>query len=162
MLGVEVDNTVTVQTVRRSAERTYMENLRRVLPVLRQHGVVTVHVGFDGGGDSGSIHTVCYDPDDFDGKTVQVDVAAITSRHEAGGWVSSRQVSLEPVDEAIEVLTYDYLEETDVDWYNDDGGYGELEINVDDGSVSLEVNVNYTESNKEFDEHRDIESGEIL
>lgn len=162
VLGIEFDNRVAVPVVRRGTERTYLGNLRRILPVLREYDVATVYVGFDGCGDSGSIHTVRYDPDDFDGNAIEVDVVTITSRHEAGGWVSNREVSRQSVDKAVEELTYDYLEETDVDWYNNDGGYGELEIDVEEGSVSLEVNVNYTDSNTEFNEQRDIESGEEL
>jgi hypothetical protein len=40
--------------------RTYMENLRRILPVLRAHQVKHVTVSFDGSGDSGSIEEVSF------------------------------------------------------------------------------------------------------
>ena len=49
--------------------------------------------------------------------------------------------------------------ETDIDWYND-GGYGEIEIDVVEGTVRLNVNVRYVESSNEFSCERDIMTGE--
>jgi len=49
-------------TERNPAERFYIENLRRVLPVLRDLGLVQVTVRFDGSGDSGSIDKAEYEP----------------------------------------------------------------------------------------------------
>ena len=66
------------------------------------------------------------------------------------------------LNEAIDELTYDYLEETGVDWYNNDGGYGELVIDVNAGTVALEVNVRYTESTTEYSAERDIATGEDI
>lgn len=66
------------------------------------------------------------------------------------------------VNDVIDALTYDYLEEVDVDWYNNDGGYGELIIDVSNGTVSLEVNQRYTESNTEYSMEHDIETGKAI
>ena len=63
---------------------------------------------------------------------------------------------------AIEELTDDYLAETNVDWYNNDGGFGELIIDVDEGTVALEVSVRFTESSTEYSCTRDIVTGEEL
>jgi hypothetical protein len=63
---------------------------------------------------------------------------------------------------ALEALTYDYLEETGVDWYNGDGGFGTLEIDVEAGTVRLNVDVRYTESATQFAAERYILSGENL
>ena len=59
-----------------------------------------------------------------------------------------------------EELTYDYLQETDVDWYNDEGGFGKLVIDVQEGTVTLEVNQRYTDSTCEFQAEREILTGE--
>ena len=63
-------------------------------------------------------------------------------------------------EEAIRALTDEYLEEVDVDWYNNDGGQGHLEINVEAGTVELEVSTNYTERTTEVFTTRDIATGE--
>jgi len=40
------------------------------------------------------------------------------------------------------------LERTNIDWYNNDGGCGQMTINLDDKvEIELEVNTRYTEYN---------------
>ena len=50
----------------------------------------------------------------------------------------------------------DWLTTTDVDWYNGDGGYGECEINVAAGTISLDVNVRITESDNAYWHEYDV------
>ena len=50
--------------------------------------------------------------------------------------------------EVLESYCYDELEKTNIDWYNNDGGFGELRITLsDEASIELEVNQRYTEYN---------------
>lgn len=46
------------------------------------------------------------------------------------------QQTTQTVESAIKELTYDYLEEADADWYNNDGGYGALTIEVSSATLS--------------------------
>ena len=48
--------------------------------------------------------------------------------------------------EAIDDYVSDLLEVTNVDWYNNDGGFGELHISVQNGTYSFDVSTRYTES----------------
>lgn len=140
---------------------TYMNTLRHVLPVLGRNGVQRVMVSFDGYGDDGSISDVSYDAAGaFDGRAVNVVRETVTTRFENGRWVRERARMEGSVNEAIEDLTYDYLEETGIDWYNNDGGFGELVIDVENRTVALDVNVRYTESTNELYSERDILTGE--
>lgn len=145
-------------------EYTYLENLRRVLPLLRDHDVSEVRVEFDGGGDSGSIQAVHYDVDSFDDSGIYLEVAEVQSEFNQveRRWINTRIESHQTLGKAIEELTYDYLSESDVDWYNNDGGFGELVIKVDEGTVSLEVSTRYTESSLEFDQTLEIETGDVI
>lgn len=163
MHGVEKDGTRDVAGPDFAKEHTYLENLRKVLPVLREHGIKEATVAFDGSGDSGSIGSLEYDVEEFDG-TVEVDVLSTESQFDevGGSWVRSRGISRKSLNDAIHDLTYDYLEEADVDWYNEDGGYGELVINVVEGTVSLDVKVRVVESEGAFYQERDITTDEIL
>jgi hypothetical protein len=81
---------------------------------------------------------------------------------QAGRWVTNRVLEHKDLNTAIEELTDDYLAETNVDWYNNDGGFGELIIDVDEGTVALEVSVRFTESSTEYSCTRDIVTGEEL
>lgn len=142
--------------------RTYMENLRRVLPVLRAQGVRQVTVSFDGSGDSGSIDEVSYGDARVDGSALTVEIEVANRVLNGGRWVTVRRLEQRNLDTAIEELTSDYLDETNVDWYNNDGGFGELTINVEEGTVALEVHVRFTETTTEYSCTRDIASGEDI
>jgi hypothetical protein len=163
VLGVRNDHAVGPAPGHDDGDRNYMAQLRQLLPVLRQHRVTRVQVYFDGGGDSGSIASIDYDaPDDFDAHAAEAVHEAANPQFENGSWVRQRAPVRGTVHDAIEELTYDYLEETGVDWYNDDGGFGELVIDAVAETVSLEVSVRYTESNTEFTSERCIPTGEEL
>jgi hypothetical protein len=140
----------------------YMDNLRRILPVLRENGVRRVTVRFDGSGDSGSIDDVDYGDAAIDGSTLTVEIDVMHRVLQDGRWVTSRVLEKKDLDTAIEELTDDYLAETNVDWYNNDGGFGDLTIDVDEGTVALEVSVRFTESSTEYSCTRDIVTGEEL
>lgn len=148
----------------RAGERTYMDTLRRLLPLLRRHGVTQVEVAFEGSGDSGSIENIAYFPHEaeFDVSGISVEYAATTGYWNGSRWAVERTLTQAPVQTAIEALTYDYLEETGVNWYDGGGGFGMLEIDVEAGIVRLNVDVRYTESVPEFSAERDIWSGDEL
>ena len=162
MLGIKITGTTPGGDQEVGRGYAYMDNLRTVLPVLRAHWIAEVRVDFDGCGDSGSIQSVSYDVVDFDGNAVHVHVAEAKSVFENRGWVCTRSASRMSLNDAIEALTYDYLSETNVNWYDGDGGYGELVIDVVDGTVSLEVSVRFTESHMEYSQICDIETGEVI
>lgn len=139
----------------------YMENLRRVLPVLRDNAIERVIVSFNGEGDSGSIEDITYEPRDNEEavKALPVEHISTSSFFDDGQWRRHATPERSTLNEAIDALTYDYLEETNVDWYNNDGGYGELVIDVQAGTVSLEVQVRFTDTTTEYSAERNIETG---
>lgn len=142
--------------------RTYMENLRRILPVLRAHQVKRVTVSFDGSGDSGSIEEVSFGEAKIDARALMVEIEVAHRVLQQGKWITNRLLERRDLSSAIEEVTDDYLQETNVDWYNNDGGFGELSIDVEEGTVSLEVSVRYTESSLEFSATCDIASGDDI
>ena len=73
-------------------------------------------VGFQGGGDSGSL----------DGDM-------------------SINGSSEDMPKLIEDMLYHWLEETDVDWYNNEGGQGSWEFNSGDKTIFFDFNYNTEE-----------------
>jgi hypothetical protein len=143
--------------------RCYRENLRRLLPVLEAQGTKEVIVNFDGSGDSGSIWDIRFDPAcEEDGPMVSILKLQSEFDREAGRWIQSTGVEDVPLKEAISTLTYDYLEETDVDWYNNDGGYGDLIISVSAGTVALNVHRRLVESTCEYSDAFEIATGDPL
>lgn len=111
------------------------EALRRALTVLRQAGIDEVHVTFDGSGDSGMIE----EPAFYRG------FESVPNSEIAGLQVPS-PAGLEPLGELLDKAFEQFLDSTDVDWYNNDGGYGEFTLKVDTGALEVEINTRYTQT----------------
>jgi len=180
MLDLAVDSTASELGAiggEQEEERHYLDTLRAVLPLLRAAGISSVTVEFNGSGDSGTIEDCLYyhrvdgvetyinsrNDDAFDSKSIQV---AVNARRIHWNQITRRfepvDVGYSTLDEAINALAEDYIDSTDVDWYNNDGGYGNLEIDVVEGTVSLEVYSRYTETSVEYDERLDINTGDVI
>ena len=163
-LGIDPKESLQTTPYHHQQNHLHMENLRRVLPILQENSVNTITVSFDGEHDEGAIGNISYEP--FSRaeavSRVQVEYLGSSRYFEDGRWISAVTPKEASLNEVIEELTYDYLEETGVDWYNDNGGYGELVINVQEGTVSLEVNVRYSHSTTEFHGEYDIATGEEI
>lgn len=157
-LGIKYEKNTKVQT-EDMPQSLYLTNLREVLPVLRQSGVENVTVSFDGSGDEGSIYDVVCTPE-IDLGAIEVRLCSTRRAINNGFWEQTVVQEVQSMPDAIEALTYDYLSSTDVDWYNDDGGFGEMIIDVAEGTVSMSIDCRYTESTTEFDRTVDILSGE--
>lgn len=92
-----------------------------ITDLLAISGVESVEIFFDGAGDSGSIENI----------------------EPVGGTISDDMLK------KIEDWAYEVLEGTDVDWYNNDGGYGDIIIDVKKRTYRFEVNVRHTVSETE-------------
>jgi hypothetical protein len=113
-----------------------------LLCTLKEAGVSLVVVEFDGSGDSGSITGV-----EIEGGTPPLEAQWLFSSSSWVNeeWVTTEEVKSLPLNEVLEAWCYDSLEESQIDWYNNDGGFGELRIDLVEGEVKLEVNQRYTE-----------------
>ena len=100
-------------------------------------GITGIKVHYDGGGDSGAIEDIsyttepCETPDDVDEK---VEI----------GWGSEN--NLADLDQeayaAIEKFAYKILDDIE-DWWNNEGGFGDLSICVPSGKYMIDNHVRY-------------------
>ena len=124
------------------------QHIKTMFDQLRAAGATEVVISFDGSGDSGSIYAAnIYNADN---KQIQVDQTVIYPKEKStwidGQWVNEIEHKEIPILEALEAYCYDELEKTNIDWYNNDGGFGDMRIDLSDTvSVELEVNQRYTE-----------------
>jgi len=139
----------------RSNNARWRSNLSRILVALRQHQASSVEVSFSGGGDSGHIYDIAIGPDTEIGEH-NMEIMSFNRVYEDGGWVVTEELVTKSIRDAIEDMTYGYLETTDVDWYNNEGGQGELSIDMENEVVSLYVDANYTECHREYDNETDF------
>ena len=124
-----------------------------LLSTLRMLGVTTVQVGFSGSGDSGNI-------DDVIATNAQNEYVDLTSTsltwnrvHGNSDWdgvklVWNRTISVQvmSVEEILKSMCNTALDQTHLDWYNNDGGQGyfAIDMTVDPPTISLEVGINET------------------
>jgi hypothetical protein len=160
VLGVDLQTPAIAR--RAPASQAYRAQMRAVLAALREHGVEGVSVDFEGSGDSGAIENIEMHPmerdcneAEFTGVCMEVEIGTDGPRQR---WRECRMT----IEEGIKEAVYGYLEETNVNWYDNEGGYGEAYIDVAAGEVSISVNCRVIESENEFDSTFDIESGEVI
>jgi predicted dehydrogenase len=131
------------------------KQIKTILQMIRAAGGTYITIDFDGSGDSGSIHHIDIAPHNMD---FAVTYDEDSSTYSNGEWIKKSEAKTQPVMQALEQICYDMLEVTGIDWYNNDGGFGQLEIDLTKGSVKLEVNQRYTEySTDTFDLNEDLE-----
>jgi len=112
------------------------EKVREILTKLRTDGYVGVSVGFDGSGDSGSINNICV-YNDADNFNITEDYC----------WQGDTKDYDDSYLEPLESLAYEVLDNCGLDWYNNDGGYGSVNIDLKTGEIKAHFQIRYTETN---------------
>ena len=130
------------------------EDRRILLTRLKLLGAKHVAIEFQGGGDSGEIHTV-YIVDSND-QQINIDNELIRGwkmksefNHDKKDWDKSLEyIENMKLADLLENLTYDALEKSGEDWYNNDGGQGSFTIDFTQSppDIQLELGINYTET----------------
>lgn len=142
---------------------------------LKLLNVNSFEIEFDGSGDDGQIDQIYFY--DANNETINIPRDTIS-------WVYSEYGDTKPheqqvtLQKAVEDLGYEMLNESGHDWYNNDGGYGRINILIEgqDGKpyVDMDMNIRISDSehyeygNDSFsmfadeDKHEKTESRKIL
>jgi len=128
---------------------------RLLITLLKVMGGHKVEVSFSGGGDDGSIESAVLL--DSEGKEISLKNTEFEwetehsnyerkENSEEGEWVKTSEIKAMPVDDILVKICEDCLGSTGMDWYNNEGGQGSLEIdlNTDPASVVLNIGINHT------------------
>lgn len=121
------------------------------LSALRMLGVQDLEVQFSGGGDSGEVSGVSF----TNNSGIEVDVSDCKLNWPREGekydpktqqWTRTKGCEDTALKDIAISLTYDALETTNLDWYNNEGGQGSLRISFDSSppEIELYVGTNYT------------------
>ncbi|QPI75520.1 DUF6878 family protein [Sphingobium sp. Cam5-1] len=108
------------------------------LPLLAEHGITRVEIGYDGGGDEGSVGDVTA----YAGDAVQ-DLPTILCDHfavEWGGGITSRAIQL---GDALSAFAENAASDHHSGWENGEGAWGTIEIDVASGAVTLTHNSRF-------------------
>lgn len=91
------------------------EKIKVFFIALEQKGVKEIQIGYDGSGDSGSVNSVTF----YDHNDDEIELKDFESKAEDIGY---------------HILSRYY----DVDWYNNEGGYGTVNINLADKTWDID------------------------
>jgi hypothetical protein len=127
-----------------------MDNIKKSLLAfkLSNQNIRFINIYYLGGGDDGAIENVSgYTLEDafetMNWKTLPEDYL---SKLDLPYWGSKDYVSVELDDadqQLIEDIAYNYLNNIE-DWYNDDGGYGTILVDIKTDSYYINNNIYYT------------------
>lgn len=128
-----------------------LENYRdQAFAVLTKYGISKVVVTFDGSGDSGQIENIEFTslfehPDDFY-YTTAVDLSWVEHQttigeFKDGAYVTRPNPNPPNLREMVETLANKVLDASQYDWYNNDGGYGEVIMLPGEGVLHLDMNL---------------------
>jgi len=113
--------------------------LTSLLFQLADHGVTGIKVKYDGGGDSGAIEWIgfttkpCETPEDVDDNVTDWENDSVLAKISADAH------------NAIEEFAQSKLLDEIEDWWNNDGGWGDLCICVPSGKYQITNNVRITD-----------------
>lgn len=115
-----------------------------VIERLKEQGVDYFVVTFDGSGDSGQIESV----DAYDANGMVINVGGVSTPFERkesyfcnaqSRWAERRVMVEISLTNAIEECVYKMLENVGIDWYNNDGGFGDVRLKLN--PLEIEANI---------------------
>ncbi len=122
------------------AAELHPSNKAALFAALRNAGIASVLVHFDGYGDSGQIEDIDAVAEDRSARAIPETV--IELRRLDFGMTEPVELSL-PLAEAIETLAYALLESVHGGWENNEGAFRDFIFDVAAGTISLEYHERY-------------------
>ena len=114
------------------------EERETLLTQLNLLGAKQVYVDFRGGGDDGEIEGVYYRDKSDELQDMPTDMIAWTKQTYGEQPKETKDMKLVDV---LEDLCYRALDQTGLDWYNNEGGQGNLRIDFTETPVAISLNV---------------------
>jgi len=134
------------------------ELMAKIRKTCQAAGIKEANIEFYGGGDEGSFDmpTIVPDiPDEEIGdvrEPLEVPCKALID----GKWVASTKMRNIGLREALRELSSSIVAETGIDWFNGDGGGGEINYDFEKGVYELRVDECYTETETVLSSTRDM------
>ena len=129
------------------------QHVQNLIAQLKLLNVKEFRINFDGGGDDGQIDEIEFYNSNNESFNIPIDTISWVYT-DYGQEPKETKVTLH---KAIEDLGYEMLDEAGHDWYNNDGGYGTIDVTLEDEdgkpSVHMEINIRYlNEDRYEYDD----------
>ena len=105
-----------------------------LLVKLANYGITGIKIHYDGSGDSGAIEEIAYTTEPCENA---YDVEANTDFYGPDSNLNNLEDGLHSI---LEAYAYDMLEGIE-DWYNNEGGFGDLSIHIPSGNYYISNNI---------------------
>lgn len=147
-------------------DETALKKLNPVIRKMKTYGIKSAVVEFYGGGDSGCVDSITFDKEPPTACKIEIlkenssfEHCPVTNTYKTIHKEPTR--SMKSLSDGLEDIVYEILEDTGVDWYNNEGGGGSLEIDLSLGKMTVDFNVfqNVIESVTQVCESIDLNSG---
>ena len=141
-----------------NSEWLFLENARRVLPVLHANDIYAVTMSFDSREDQGGIYHIDYDCPSQD--TRNLTVITHSPRYETTENGHTRLTFTEdifPLEQSLRAIAYDYLVSTGIDWRKEHGSLGTIHISAETNTIGIDITTRTTQYHPALSEIRPIE-----
>jgi uncharacterized protein DUF6878 len=120
---------------------------RKALTLLRRYGIAKVTATFNGGGDSGNVDNIEVDglvtePEKIPLTADDVEVLGTGGQHNYDATTRMTTTVAPTLADFLDHLANELLSDTQMDWYNNDGGYGEITIVPGNDYIFVDMNLN--------------------
>lgn len=130
-------------------EKTAVETIKETCQLLKTMGVTRVTCTYDGSGDSGDMNDITFVSGNANmpiGEQSSKSLDSFVLQH-VNNVEPSKQLFTQKMADAFETALWKLVSDSFAGWANDDGAYGEIDVTVENGKITLEHNQRYTEVN---------------
>ncbi|WP_323810729.1 DUF6878 family protein [Sphingobium baderi] len=110
------------------------------LPILAEHGITRVEIGYDGGGDEGSVGDVTA----YAGNETR-DLPSVLCDHFAVEWSGDMMIRAIQLEDALSAFAENAASDHHRGWENGEGAWGTIAIDVASGAVTLTHNSRFVD-----------------
>lgn len=154
----KIKDLLVIEDIPKTSKEAIEKNKDSVLRSLLSIGATRAVVTYNGSGDSGQVEEIRL----FSGKKELVlksddrvklyrGTTLFNPADKFDPWKTSFERIELSLDEALQQIAEDLLDYNGIDWYNDDGGYGEVEIDIKKQKLKLKHNQRVMSEN--YEEH---------
>jgi hypothetical protein len=130
-------------------EKTPVDTIKDTCKLLKTMGVTRVTCTYDGSGDSGDVQDITFvsgEPNLPIGEHSSKSLYSFVSQHGSNA-EPGKQLFTQTMADALENALWKLVSDNFAGWENNDGAYGEIDVTVENGKITLEHNQRYTEVN---------------
>lgn len=122
------------------------QNREAIIVALRHHAIEEVTIEYNGGGDSGCISEIKFEPETEIARQQSITLQHVRTHHANGEFHTELIEETSTLENALEDFTMSWVGLHHSGWENNEGGRGTVTIDVLENTFELEHVTYYTET----------------